>query len=350
VEDTAPDRRSYETLLDDLANRLPNLTGPLRAAHASRLRTLLLYEKGVALQGLDLAGQLLVDAQQATRQATPPIGFLILRLRAALAGAIEAMLSSYINVSTNMMRDVSEVMLLLRHFKNEPASIMVWYNANDRERHRQFSPFKLREAHAQRLGVSQVALPEVRDYSVHSALLHVSTASLPGIVWGIPQSNQTGFATELAIWDIYAHMTPTLDALSDVLAAMGLKALSTANPPVWDRYLECSRRVSARNWYFETAAKAATGNKVERLDDETIELAFANASTISKAIEQILEVKKWTISEHDRTMYFEAIATSTKPGERLTVDTAIIKFVGRVKEGEEKPTSGIAGSDNRAAE
>jgi hypothetical protein len=134
-----------------------------------------------------------------SRLAVRAIHDFIIGVYGALSGQHVVMFES--------MRDVMEIELLLREFRNQPQRIQEWINSDNPSLKRNFAPDKLRELHAKRIGVRKEDLPESTDYKAHSIGLHVTPfREVPpfGSRDMIVDSSDP-FAVDACFWEMFMH-------------------------------------------------------------------------------------------------------------------------------------------------
>lgn len=90
---------------------------------------------------------------------------------------LEATLSGQRGIVADLMRDVSEIELLLLDFSLELDRIVEWLSANRRERLRNSSPAEFANGSKRRRVTATIPLRA--DYAAHSEALHVTPQSHP---------------------------------------------------------------------------------------------------------------------------------------------------------------------------
>lgn len=132
-------------------------------------------ESGLRITGLnDLLHYLdhVVEVTSRT-EALSPLTFFARRAQQDVRVAVVALCSGMVSVVSDVMRDMMEMSYLLREFIHNPAEIKEWFTADSKQRQRRFGPGRLRELHAERLGIDVKDLTDARDYRAHSQALHV---------------------------------------------------------------------------------------------------------------------------------------------------------------------------------
>jgi hypothetical protein len=156
---------------------------------------------------------------------------------------LEATLSGQRGIVADLMRDVSEIELLLLDFSLDPDRIAEWLSADRRERLRNFSPARIRERLKEE--ASDRYHPHRADYAAHSEALHVTPQSHPFASRGIA-SDQDGLLADLGFWEMFEHarrllvaVDPLHDSLGDA-AVDGLGRLDSlkAMEAAWERTQE----------------------------------------------------------------------------------------------------------------
>ena len=134
------------------------------------------------------------------------IAFLISRARSDFEVAFEAILSGLNSVVLDSMRDVMEVEYLLREFSHDLSLIAVWLNSDSSARTSKFSPARLRQRQAKRLGKAPRNVLEKFEYKIHSESLHVVPPS------ELNDHASKGFSKaprieglEFGFWEIFEH-------------------------------------------------------------------------------------------------------------------------------------------------
>ena len=124
---------SYGTKLVELGRSVPRLAAALQQAERHRTERVAALVGGARFRGLDELLRHLDELFHAFN-ADPifrRISFLIDRSRADVETAIESILSGYLAVAADVMRDVMEIQNLLLDFAVNPAHIDEWLTAED---------------------------------------------------------------------------------------------------------------------------------------------------------------------------------------------------------------------------
>jgi hypothetical protein len=133
--------------------------------------------------------------------------------------AVDGALSGQHVVLFESMRDVMEIELLVREFKNQPNRIREWAESDNSSLKKKFAPNVLRQIHANRLGVKLQDLPESVDYQAHSMGLHVTPfrdfppfGSRDMIV-----DSSDPFAVDACFWELFRHAHSLLNQMWELL-------------------------------------------------------------------------------------------------------------------------------------
>ena len=132
------------------------------------------------------------------------ITWLLSRVRADFATALEASLSGYHAVCWETMRDVMEIQLLLEEFALDERIKERWERSDQRDRQRLFSHRELRKRKAEREGVDLKDLSDTHDYRGHSAVLHVNPLPNPFGGRGVT-TEAIHVGADACFWDMYMH-------------------------------------------------------------------------------------------------------------------------------------------------
>jgi hypothetical protein len=135
--------------------------------------------------------------------------------------SLEGLLSGYLQIALDAMRDAMETELLIRDFALDPAQINVWRNADEALLRRTFKPVDLRERQAKVLGVNVRDLPGSIDYASHSKLLHVAP---PLLFARSPESGHQAKYVLDALGEIMYHGISAVEALAALFNAINRSA------------------------------------------------------------------------------------------------------------------------------
>jgi hypothetical protein len=174
-------------------------------ADRHRLRRWQQFIDSVDLQAIDLLLGFLISVSKSLEASElHDLAFLPDRIADDVRISLEGLLSGYLQVASDAMRDIIETELLIRDFSSDPDRITRWRNANEDERRHYFFTPRMRERQAKALGVPSAEVPGTADYRAHSQLLHVRPPLL------FPRS--PGPQTLAGLRVIYV-----LDALADIM-------------------------------------------------------------------------------------------------------------------------------------
>ncbi len=235
----------YGSLLNQLAEAHPRVVSPLRLAQRHRERELGQLVTGARLAGLEELLRHLDGVSAAWARSGPltRLRHLVNRAITDFESGLEATLSGQRGIVADLMRDVSEIELLLLDFSLDPDRIAEWLSADRRERLRNFSPARIRERLKEE--ASDRYHPHRADYAAHSEALHVTPQSHPFASRGIA-SDQDGLLADLGFWEMFEHarrLLVAVDSLHDSLgdaAVDGLGRLDSlkAMEAAWERTQE----------------------------------------------------------------------------------------------------------------
>jgi hypothetical protein len=155
-----------------------NVEGLLRLAkkNTKALRSAF-KETGLRVSGFNELLGYMNAIGKATREIEElrPLAFFATRAKQDIEVGIIALYSGMPSIVADAMRDMMEIALLLRQFNADAASLKEWYEAPDQKsRQQRFSPNRLRQLHANRIGVTVEKLRDSHDYASHSQALHVA--------------------------------------------------------------------------------------------------------------------------------------------------------------------------------
>lgn len=206
----------YHAALKESAKAYPHATEALMRADRHRPRRWQQFVDSVDLRAIDLLlGFLISVSQSLDASELHDLAFLPERIADDVRISLEGLLSGYLQVASDAMRDIIETELLIRDFASDPDRISTWRKAGEEGRRRYFWPARMRERQAKVLGVPPAEVPGAADYAAHSQLLHVRPPLL------FPRS--PGPDTLAGLRVIYI-----LDALADIMrhGASAVEALS----------------------------------------------------------------------------------------------------------------------------
>jgi len=171
------------------------------------------------------------------------LSFLIIRFRADVEVAVEALLAGRHGVLANTMRDVMEIELLLRDFALEKRRVEKWLTAGEGLRIGYFSPGQVRaRLAAARYPEHRVDLPDSQEYAFHSKSLH-ATPNSPSDLDNVLDL-QTDPGTLLFFsYEIVEHARRFFSAVYDLMRALGhhrpdlIDKEIPASLEIWERAL-----------------------------------------------------------------------------------------------------------------
>jgi hypothetical protein len=153
---------------------------------------------------------------------TNELYFLPTRVADDVKMALEGLLSGYLQISSDAMRDAMETELYIRDFALDPRQIQRWRDADEDTLNRHFRPNNLRQRHANALGIHVTEVPGATDYQAHSKLLHVKPPLLfsrsPEVL-----GHQAIYVLD-ALHEIMFHGVSAVEALVALFDAVGQSA------------------------------------------------------------------------------------------------------------------------------
>jgi hypothetical protein len=196
---------AYHAVLQESAKAYPRATEALMRSERHRLRRWRQFIDLVDLQAIDLLlGYLESISALLGSTALPDLEFLSDRVADDVRASFEGILSGYLQIASDAMRDIIEVELLARDFASDPERITRWRNASKTKRRNYFGPAEIRKRQAAALGIKPHEVSGASDYAAHSQLLHAGPPVL------FPRAPGPGTLAGLRV--IYI-----LDALADVM-------------------------------------------------------------------------------------------------------------------------------------
>lgn len=225
------EKLSFEATLSEVSARLPNIGSFLAATHSNRAENLRRYSEDARLKGVDeLLGHLKrVHSSLVSAGHQEDLGFIVERSIADFEVALEAGLSGLLNLAHEAMRDVMEIEFLLREVAAVPEHLDQWLNATPDELRTNFSANRLRQLHANRLGIDVTELPEHTDYKGQSIALHFTPWTNPMTRKGLVREDLT-FGSDMAFWELFFHARRFLFALHEVLAQPRFEGVTNPDP------------------------------------------------------------------------------------------------------------------------
>lgn len=165
----------YHATLKESAKSYPLATEALMRADRHRPRRWHQFIDAIDLKAIDLLLKYLISVSRSLTEAreTFDLAFLPYRIADDVRISLEGLLSGYLHVASDALRDIMETELLIRDFALDPSQIDRWRNATEDVLRKEFRPVHLRQRQADALGVDRKDVPGAADYSAHSKLLHV---------------------------------------------------------------------------------------------------------------------------------------------------------------------------------
>lgn len=211
---------SYGTKLVELGRSVPRLAAALQQAERHRTERVAALVGGARFRGLDELLRHLDELFHAFN-ADPifrRISFLIDRSRADVETAIESILSGYLAVAADVMRDVMEIQNLLLDFAVNPAHIDEWLTAEDgRTGLGKFRAARVRNRLHAAGEEPYATTSESPYYRSHSEAMHVNPR----------QEHRRGFSTkhylwhgDEGFWDLFEHTGPLKHAIQRLTGAL----------------------------------------------------------------------------------------------------------------------------------
>jgi hypothetical protein len=208
---------SYGSKLAELARSVPRLAEALQQAERHRTERVAALVGGARFRGLDELLRHLDELFHAFN-ADPilrGIAFLIDRSRADVETAIESILSGYVAVAADAMRDVMEIDNLLLDFAVNPAHIDEWLTG--RTGLGKFRAHRVRNRLHAAGEEPYAATSKSPFYQSHSENMHVNPR----------QNHGRGFSTkhylwhgDEGFWDLFEHTGPLMHAIRRLTGAL----------------------------------------------------------------------------------------------------------------------------------
>src|SRR6266699_3090968 len=164
----------YHSVLNESATSYPRSTEALMRADRHRPRRWHQFIDHVDLKALESLLNYLasVSGLLAQQDGNSDLTFLPDRIADDIRISIEGLLSGYLQVTSDAMRDVIETELLIRDLSLDSRQVARWRAATEDVIRRNFRPVHLRQRQADALGVDIKDVPGAKDYAAHSELLH----------------------------------------------------------------------------------------------------------------------------------------------------------------------------------
>lgn len=213
----------YHATLQKSANSYPLATDALMRADRHRPRRWQQFIDDIDLKAIDSLLEYLIAVSRSLTEAseTCDLDFLPDRIADDVRISLEGLLSGYLQIPSDAMRDIIETELLIRDFAFDPSRIDRWRNANEHVLRKEFRPVHLRKRQADVLGVDTKDVPGATDYSAHSQLLHVGS---PPLFTRTPESGamagHEAIHVLISLGDIMHHGSSAVEALGLLLNAI----------------------------------------------------------------------------------------------------------------------------------
>jgi hypothetical protein len=214
----------YHAILEESATRYPLATEALMRADRDRLRRWKQFIDPIDLRAIELLLDNLLSTSDLLASSTASHKHRLARLPQRIADdvrmSLEGLLSGYLQVASDAMRDIIETELLIRDLALDPSRIAVWANASDDVLRRNFQPVHMRQRQASALGVAPKDVPGATDYAAHSKILHVGQPLFPRSAESGARAGHRVLDVLNALTDIMWHGTSSLRALRLLSAAV----------------------------------------------------------------------------------------------------------------------------------
>lgn len=256
-----PSSRYHETLKKS-SKAYPHATDALMRAERHRSRRWQQFIDPIDLQAIDLLLDFLISASESLKGAseTQDLAFLPDRIADDVRMSLEGILSGYLQIASDAMRDIIETELLIRDFVLDPNQIDKWRDADDEVLRRSFQPRHMRQRQANARDCDIRDVPGATDYAAHSQLLHVRPSSL------FPRSPESGAMAGYRVLVLLDVIGDVMFHGTSVVQALGL-LLNAVDRPVPDP----SRALAALAYASEDLSEArAAVEAMERVTAESL--------------------------------------------------------------------------------
>jgi len=208
-------------MLQESAEHYQLATDALMRADRHRPRRWQQFIDPVDIHAIDLLLDFLMSSSDtlAAASASRDLDFLPTRIADDVRMSLEGMLSGYLQVASDAMRDVIETELLIRDFALDPMQIDRWRNADEHLLSRDFRPVQCRRRQASALSVPIDDVPGATDYRAHSKLLHTRP---PLLFARSPESGHRAIHVLNTIGDIMFHGISAVEAVVSLFGAINL--------------------------------------------------------------------------------------------------------------------------------
>jgi hypothetical protein len=207
-------------MLEESAEHYPLATEALMRADRHRPRRWEQFIDPLDVHAIDLLLSFLIESSDAlAASAYDDLDFLPTRIADDVRMSLEGMLSGYLQVASDAMRDVIETELLVRDFALDSRQIDRWRNADEGLLWQDFRPGQCRKRQANALGVPIADVPGTTDYNAHSQLLH---AGRPLLFARSPESGHRAIHVLNAVADIMVHGISAVEGLALLFSTINL--------------------------------------------------------------------------------------------------------------------------------
>jgi len=213
----------YHATLEESAKSYPLVTEALMRSDRHRPRRWQQFIDPVDLQAIELLMGFLTSTSNLLEEddGTSDLAFIPTRIADDIRMSVEGLLSGYLQISSDAMRDIIETELLIRDFTLDLQQIDRWRNASERVLRERFQARHMRRRQADALGVPISDVPGATDYSAHSKLLHIGP---PLLFNRSPESGHHAIYVLDALYDIIFHGISVAQAIGSFLNAINRPA------------------------------------------------------------------------------------------------------------------------------
>jgi hypothetical protein len=265
----------YHAYLKKVAEIYPMATDALMRSDRHRPRRLEQFVDAIDLKAIDsLLGFLSGASVLLAGRKASDLAFLPTRIADDVGMALEGLLSGYLQIVSDSMRDVVETEFLIRDFALDTERIDRWRHADDKVLREEFQPRHMRARLADALGLPKGSreVPGAKDYAEHSRLLHVGE---PLLFARSPESGHEAIRVLEGLADIVVHGISVVEALGSFLAAIG-----QSSPDIWADALN-DLRFSAEDLYAARAAVEAMARLAAESTGTSAAYVFENGLVIA---------------------------------------------------------------------
>lgn len=209
----------YHATLEESAKSYPLVTEALMRSDRHRARRWEQFIDPVDLQAMELLLNFLTSASNLLEDddKTYDLAFIPTRIADDVRMSLEGLLSGYLQISSDAMRDIIETELLIRDFTLDLQQIDRWRNASERALRNDFQAGQMRKRQADALGIPISDVPGATDYQAHSRLLHLGP---PLLFERSPESGHQAIYVLDALYEVMFHGLSVIEALGSFLEAI----------------------------------------------------------------------------------------------------------------------------------